>query len=77
MLPGVEDVAISTELITLGQLLKLSGALETGGDARAALAGGGFTVNGEPDDRRGRKLYPGDTVGLPSGQQLRVVAESA
>ena len=76
MLPGVDDVAITTELITLGQLLKLSGALETGGDARAALAVGGFAVNGEPDDRRGRKLYPGDTVTMPDGRVLRVVSES-
>ncbi len=76
MLQSVEDVAISTELITLGQLLKLSGALETGGDARAALAVGGFSVNGEEDNRRGRKLYPGDTVTMPDGRVLRVVSEA-
>ena len=68
------DVPITTDLITLGQLLKLAGALESGGDARAALAAGGFAVNGEPEARRGRKLVPGDVVELPGGAALRVVA---
>ena len=70
----MRDVEITTELITLGQLLKLAGELETGGDARSQLAEGGFTVNGEDEARRGRKLVPGDVVVLPGGESLRVVA---
>ena len=73
MLSTVEDVAITTELITLGQLLKLAGTLETGGDARAALAEGGYAVNGAPESRRGRKLVAGDVVSIPGGRALRVV----
>nr|WP_269148092.1 S4 domain-containing protein YaaA [Chthonomonas calidirosea] len=50
------------EYITLGQLLKLIGAIPTGGAARAFLTTTTVYVNGEPENRRGRKLYPGDTV---------------
>ena len=72
MLREMEDVEITTELILLGQLLKLAGTLESGGDARSALAAGGYTVNGEAEARRGRKLAPGDVVGLPDGRSFRV-----
>nr|WP_269431615.1 S4 domain-containing protein YaaA [Chthonomonas calidirosea] len=50
------------EYITLGQLLKLIGAIPTGGAVRAFLTTTTVYVNGEPENRRGRKLYPGDTV---------------
>ena len=72
----MRDIEITTELITLGQLLKLAGELETGGDARTQLTAGGFSVNGEDEARRGRKLVPGDVVALPGGDALRVVPAS-
>lgn len=50
--------------ITLGQFLKLSGAVGTGGQAKAAIADGEVCVNGAVEQRRGRKLAPGDTVSL-------------
>ena len=34
------------------------------------------TVNGEPEDRRGRQLHDGDVVAA-AGEQLRVVAQAA
>ncbi|CEK19748.1 S4 domain protein YaaA [Chthonomonas calidirosea] len=55
-------VPLREEYITLGQLLKLIGAIPTGGAARAFLTTTTVYVNGEPENRRGRKLYPGDTV---------------
>lgn len=48
--------------IRLGQLLKAAGLVESGGEAKALLAGGGVTVNGQPEARRGRQLAPGDVV---------------
>ena len=50
------------EYITLGVLLKIEGIIQTGGMAKAYLADNPVLVNGEPDNRRGRKLYPGDVV---------------
>jgi ribosome-associated protein len=56
------EVPIRGEVIRLGQLLKLTGTVEAGGDVRGFLAANAVTVNGEPEDRRGRQLRPGDEV---------------
>ena len=55
-------IKITTPYITLGQLLKLASLIGNGGEAKAYLATHEVLVNGEPDARRGRKLYPGDVV---------------
>jgi ribosome-associated protein len=49
-------------MIRLGQLLKLAGVLEAGGEVKALLAEGSVTVNGAVEQRRGRQLAPGDRV---------------
>jgi ribosome-associated protein len=67
------DVPIRGEMIRLGQLLKLSGVAEDGGEAKALLAAGGVAVNGEPEIRRGRQLHGGDEV-VVGDEVLRVVA---
>jgi ribosome-associated protein len=67
------DVAIRGDMIRLGQLLKLAGLADGGGDAKALLAQGDVTVNGEAEDRRGRQLHPGDVV-RAGGQELRVLS---
>ena len=56
------DVQIRGEMIRLGQLLKLAGVIEAGGQAAAFLASNAVLVNGEPEQRRGRQLHAGDTV---------------
>jgi ribosome-associated protein len=58
----VREVAITGEGIRLGQLLKVAGIAGSGGEAKALLAGGTVTVNGEPEERRGRQLTRGDVV---------------
>ena len=65
------DVPIRGEMIRLGQLLKLAGIVEGGGEARAFLADAAVLVNGEPEARRGRQLAPGDTVHV-NDLELRV-----
>jgi ribosome-associated protein len=57
-----QDVPIRGDMIRLGQLLKLAGVVGGGGEAKALLAEGGVQVNGEPEERRGRQLHPGDVV---------------
>jgi ribosome-associated protein len=56
------EVEIRGEMIRLGQLLKLVGAVGAGGDAKALLAAQPAIVNGEPETRRGRQLHAGDQV---------------
>lgn len=48
--------------ITLGQLLKLEGIIQTGGQAKHYLGVTEVLVNGEPEERRGRKLREGDKI---------------
>lgn len=66
------DVEISDTTIRLGQLLKLAGIIGDGSEAKMFLAGGGVSVNGEPEGRRGRQVHPGDIVDA-AGQSVRVV----
>lgn len=47
---------------TLGQLLKLTAAAATGGEAKARIEGGEVKVNGQVETRRGRKLQEDDRV---------------
>lgn len=72
MSPQPRDVPIRGETIRLGQLLKLAGVVDGGGEAKALLADGAVSVNGEPESRRGRQLVPGDLVTTPDAD-LRVV----
>jgi ribosome-associated protein len=68
----VREVEIRGHEIRLGQLLKLAGVAESGAAAKALLAEGGVTVNGEREERRGRQLTVGDEV-VVDGEELRVV----
>ena len=58
----MKSIGISTEYITLGQFLKLADCIGTGGGVKFFLQEKRVLVNGEPDNRRGRKLRVGDTV---------------
>ncbi|OXS56670.1 RNA-binding protein [Cohnella sp. CIP 111063] len=58
----MKSIGISTEYITLGQFLKLADCIGTGGEVKFFLQEKRVLVNGEPDNRRGRKLRVGDTV---------------
>jgi ribosome-associated protein len=48
--------------ITLGQALKASDLVGSGGEAKVLVQAGEVLVNGEVETRRGRKLVPGDVV---------------
>lgn len=66
------DVEIRGDMIRLGQLLKLSGLADSGGEARALLDEGAVTVNGKAESRRGRQLGAGDVVAVGE-EMVRVV----
>lgn len=61
---GEERVKIETPFIKLQDLLKFSGAVETGGEAKVLIQEGEVKVNGEVCAMRGKKLYPGDRAEL-------------
>lgn len=72
-MPGdAREVPIRGEVIRLGQLLKLSGIIEGGGEMKSLLAEEEVLVNGEPESRRGRQLRAGDSVRV-GHEELRVV----
>lgn len=50
------------DFIRLGQALKKAGIAGSGSDAKTFIVNGEVSVNGKTEERRGRKLYPGDIV---------------
>jgi len=60
----VRQVVIDTEVIRLGQFLKLWGVVGSGAEAKLLLAAGEVVVNGDAERRRGRQLVRGDRVGV-------------
>ena len=69
--PSITELPIRDEMIRLGQLLKLASLVEDGVEAKALIDNGLVQVNGEIEERRGRQLHPGDTVGV-NGITLRI-----
>ena len=57
-----EKIKLETEFITLGQLLKDTGVIATGGQAKWFLRENSVLLNGSPEDRRRKKLRSGDVV---------------
>ncbi|MFV0379356.1 MAG: S4 domain-containing protein YaaA [Anaerorhabdus sp.] len=55
-------VKINTDFITLTQFLKLEDFISTGGEVKFFLSSNKVVVNGEKEDRRGRKLYVNDKI---------------
>ncbi len=72
MMASMHDIPITGDMIRLGQLLKLAGAVDTGADVRPILQDGLVTVNDEVETRRGRQLHPGDVITL-EGISVRIV----
>jgi S4 domain protein YaaA len=66
------SVPIYTEYITLGQLVKLLDLVGSGAEVKGFLANRSVQVNGEPDNRRGRKLYPGDVVKIEGRSKVQI-----
>lgn len=62
MASKLEKIAIESDYITLGQLLKKTGLIYNGGAAKFFLNENQILVNDVSDSRRGRKLRPGDKI---------------
>ena len=66
------QIKIRAEFIKLGQALKLAGVVEDGVEAKYAIQDGLVQVNGEVDQRRGRKVYEGDVITFED-QEIKVI----
>jgi ribosome-associated protein len=62
------------DYITLGQLLKVVGEIQSGGEVKSYLASESPLVNGQQENRRGRKLRGGDVVILKRTGQVNCVS---
>jgi len=70
------EVFITSEFITLGQFLKYENIIESGGNVKLFLEEVPVYINNERDNRRGRKLYPGDVVAIDEiGEFIIIIAE--
>ena len=66
----MKEVKITTEYITLGQFLKYVGIIDSGFLAKLYLLDNFVIVNGEKENRRGRKLYSGYVIEVEGSQFL-------
>lgn len=55
-------IFIKGEYVTLGQILKFLDLVQTGGEEKIFLTENNITFNGEKENRRGKKIRPGDTI---------------
>ena len=69
----LKEIGIETEFITLGQLLKMTDTISSGGMAKWFLSEHEVFVNGEAENRRGRKLRPEDLVKIPEVGEFHIV----
>ena len=67
----MEIINLRDEFIKLGQALKAANLVEDGVEAKYVIQDGEVLVNGEPDTRRGRKLYDGDVISY-HGEEVRI-----
>ncbi|MFO7968900.1 MAG: S4 domain-containing protein YaaA [Candidatus Izemoplasmatales bacterium] len=58
----MKEIIIKTEYITLGQFLKHISIVSSGGEVKFFLKNNKIFVNSENENRRGKKLYPGDKI---------------
>lgn len=67
------SVAISTKTITLGQILKFSGVVDFGAQAKNYLLNNKIFVNGKLEKRRGKKLFVNDRVLINCNFLLKII----
>ncbi|MBZ6527983.1 S4 domain-containing protein YaaA [Aerococcaceae bacterium DSM 111021] len=68
-------IEITTEYVTLGQLLKITDIIQSGGMAKWYLSEYFVFVNEEEEQRRGRKLREGDVIEFPH-EEIKVTIKN-
>ena len=74
LLPDESVAPPAEDTIALDMFLKLADVVQSGGQAKHLIQGGGVLVNGEVEKRRGRKLRPGDSVEV-NGEQFVIESD--
>ena len=72
----MKNVAIKTEYITLGQLLKFLSIVGSGGEAKNYILYNEIFLNNQLENRRGKKIYPGDQIQIESVDYLIVTNDN-
>ena len=70
-----ENIAITTECITMDKLLKISGVADTGGQAFLMVEDGIVKLNGKLVTEKRKKVFPGDVVNIDDQIELTVSKE--
>ncbi len=60
------------KFIKLGQLLKKADLVSSGVEAKIVILEGQVRLNGVTEERRGKKVYPGDIVSF-QGEDVKVI----
>ncbi len=61
-----EVFKLQEEYIRLDDLLKLTGCVQTGGQAKVLIQGGEVHLDGEVCTMRGKKLRGGEVISIPA-----------
>lgn len=70
-----ENIAITTDFITMDKLLKFSGVADTGGQAFLMVEDGIIKLNGKLVTEKRKKVFPGDVVNIDDQIELTVSKE--
>ena len=68
-----QNFVLEAEYIRLDDLLKLTGCVQTGGQAKVLIQGGEVYLDGEVCTMRGKKLRGGETVSVPGDDMVIIV----
>lgn len=71
---SIKKFIVKGEFITLAQFLKEEAIISSGGQAKWYLQDNPVNLNDQLENRRGKKLHPGDTLKV-EGEEYRFVTE--
>jgi ribosome-associated protein len=71
----MKNISIHTEYIELGKFLKLAECISTGGQAKSFLQETIIFVNGEAENRRGKKLVHEDIIQVDGFGDFKVIRQ--
>ena len=69
----MNELIIDREFVTLGQVLKMTDTISSGGMAKWFLSEHEVFVNGEAEARRGKKVRHGDVINIPGVGRFKIV----
>jgi len=72
MSKNYQKIKISTDYITLGQLLKFSGIIDNGSEAKEFIFNNEILVDGEDCKMRGKKLKGGEKIEINNSVFLEI-----